>query len=109
MRLATATVALSLILCTVVSVAAVHPKPKTHTVTMEGISYHPAVLIVKSGDTIVWVNKDLVNHSVTSAVGAFDSKTIPPGQSWKYTAPKKGDFPYGCTFHPSMKAMLHVE
>jgi len=108
MRLATAAVALSLILCTAPSVAAVHAKPKTYTVTMEGNSYLPAVLAVKAGDTIVWVNKDLVNHSVTSAVGGFDSKTITPGQSWKHTFPKKGAFPYACTFHPTMTGTVRV-
>lgn len=109
MRLATAAVALSLILCTAPSVAAVHAKPKTDTVTMNGNSYLPTVLTVKAGDTIVWVNKDLVNHSVTSAVGAFDSKTVAPGQSWKHTFREKGAFPYSCTFHPTMTGMLRIE
>ena len=35
-------------------------KAKTHTVTIEGMRFQPEVLTVARGDTIVWVNKDLV-------------------------------------------------
>ncbi len=108
MRLATVAAALTLILCAAPSVAAVHAKPKTYSVTMAANSYVPAALTVKTGDTVVWVNEDMVNHSVTSPVGAFDSKTILPGHSWTYRPLKKGTFPYSCTFHPTMKGTLHV-
>lgn len=84
------------------------PPPVTHTVTIEGLQFIPAVLTVKAGDTIVWVNKDLFPHTATAA-GAFDSKSIADGKSWQYTAASKGDYPYTCTFHPTMKATLRVE
>jgi plastocyanin len=100
-------IAMSLILCAMVSGAAQHPKPKTHTITMQGNGYHPEVLTVKRGDTIVWVNKDLVPHTATS--DSFDSQTIATGKSWRYTFQAKGDFPYGCTFHPTMRGILHVK
>ena len=84
------------------------PPPVTHTVTIEGMQFTPAALTVKKGDTIVWVNKDLVPHTVTSP-GAFDSKSIADGQSWQYTATSKGEYQYTCTFHPTMKATIRVE
>jgi plastocyanin len=64
---------------------------------------------VERGDTIVWVNKDVVPHTATSKAGNFDSKLIQTDKSWKYTVRQKGDFAYICTFHPTMKAMLQVE
>jgi plastocyanin len=64
---------------------------------------------VKAGDTVVWVNKDLITHTATSKAGNFDSGEIAPGTSWKYTPGKEGEFGYICTFHPSMKAKLRVE
>lgn len=75
-------------------------KPVTHTVTMDAAKFSPAALEVRSGDTIVWVNKDILAHTATSTSGGFDSKVIEPGKSWKYVAKKKGEFDYTCSFHP---------
>jgi plastocyanin len=71
--------------------------------------FQPEVLTVARGDTIMWVNKDIVPHTATSKTGGFDSKDIPVDKSWTYTIRDKGDFAYICTFHPTMKAMLRVE
>ena len=84
------------------------PQPVTHTVTIEGMQFTPATLTINAGDTIVWVNKDLFPHTATAA-GVFDSKSIGDGQSWQYTAASKGEYPYTCTFHPTMKATVRVE
>ncbi len=102
-------VTLVLILCTVVVCAGDRPKAKTHTVSIEGMRFQPEVLTVARGDTIVWVNKDIVPHTATSKTGGFDSKDIQVDKSWEYTIQKKGNFAYICTFHPTMKAMLRVE
>jgi plastocyanin len=102
-------VTFGLILCTMVVFAVDQRKPKTHTVTIEGMRFQPEMLTVERGDTIVWVNKDLVPHTATSKAGNFDSKLIEADKSWKYTVGNKGDFAYICTFHPTMNAMLQVE
>lgn len=75
-------------------------KPATHTVTIDGSQFSPATLTVKTGDTVIWVNKDILAHTATSASGGFDSTTIQPGKSWKYVAKTKGEFAYICSFHP---------
>ena len=77
--------------------------------TIESMRFQPEVLTVAPGDTIVWVNKDLVPHTATSEAGRFDSKDIQADRSWRYTVRKTGDFAYICTFHPTMKAMLRVK
>ena len=100
---------MGLIVCITGLAAGDHPKPKTHTVTIEGMRFVPEVLTVAAGDTIVWVNKDLVPHTATSTAGTFDSKDIQADMSWKLTIRKTGDFAYICTFHPTMKAMLRVK
>jgi plastocyanin len=48
------------------------PERKTHTVTIEAMRFRPEHLTVASGDTIVWINKDLVPHTATSEPGRFD-------------------------------------
>jgi len=97
----------ALLLCSTGHVAAT-PKPATHTVTIEGMQFQPDVLAVRAGDSIAWINKDPFPHTVTSKSGRFDSQQIPPGQSWKYRVTTKGEFPYVCSLHPTMKAALRV-
>lgn len=75
-------------------------KPVTHTVTIDAARFSPAELTVKAGDTIVWVNKDLLAHTATAKDGGFDSKVIQPGKSWRFVAKRKGTFAYACSFHP---------
>ena len=109
MRAAILAVAAAVVVCVIGLTADERPKPKTYTVTMENMRFQPESLTVARGDTIVWVNKDVVPHTATSKAGNFDSKLIEADKSWRYTVRKKGDFAYICTFHPTMKAMLQVE
>ena len=83
-------------------------KATTHTVVIKAVSYQPPTLTVKRGDMVIWVNEDPIPHTVTSK-GAFDSKSIAPGASWKYHATKVGTYHYTCTFHPNMLGTLKVE
>jgi len=83
--------------------------PASHTVTIDAARFEPAVSVVRVGDVITWINKDLVPHTATSKTGGFDSGTIEPGKSWKYTATRAGEFRYVCVFHPTMVAVLRVE
>jgi|SRR5450432_825397 len=111
MRSATLAAALGLVLWTgaVAADDGVQPKTRTHKVTMESMRFHPDDLTVAPGDTVVWVNEDLVPHTATSQAAGFDSKEIEAGKSWSYIATKKGDFPYICTLHRKMTAQLHVQ
>ena len=108
MRAATLPLAATLIMGVVGLSPDDRPKPKTHTVTMENMRFQPQSLTVAPGDTVVWVNKDLVPHTATSKAGGFDSQVIPAEKSWKFTVRKKGEFAYICTYHPLMKAVLRV-
>lgn len=83
---------------------------KTWTVKIAGMRFDPATVTVAPGDTVVWVNEDLVPHTATSTVaGRFDSHAIAPGASWRYRAMAPGRYVYACTFHPTMQAILIVK
>jgi plastocyanin len=108
-RIGTFAAAVAVIVCAIGLVAVERAKPKTHTVIIEGMRFQPESLTVARGDTIVWVNKDLFPHTATSVAGRFDSQIIQAEKSWTFTAGKKGEFAYTCTFHPTMKAVLYVK
>jgi putative membrane protein len=81
---------------------------RTHTVTIAGMKFTPASLSVTKGDTVIWVNQDLVPHTATAANAAFDSGTIPAGGSWRHTVTEAGRLQYACAFHPTMTGALRV-
>ena len=109
MRAAILAATVTVIVCVIGLTADERLKPKTHTVTMENMRFQPESLTVAPGDTVVWVNKDLVPHTATSRAGEFDSQVIQAEKSWRFTVRKKGDFAYVCTLHPTMTATLRVK
>jgi plastocyanin len=83
-------------------------KPVTHTVVISGMQFHPAELSVNKGDTVKWVNKDLVTHNVTDYPGKeWTSGPINPGSSWKKVVKK--DLNYYCSIHPAMKGKIKTQ
>ena len=85
------------------------PKSRTHTVEIEAMKFSPPTLEVKAGDTVIWKNKDPFPHNATAENKGFRSAEIQSGQSWKFKVRNKGKFPYVCTLHPGMKAVLTVK
>jgi plastocyanin len=82
---------------------------RTHSVTIDGVQFHPEELTVHLGDRIVWTNKDPFPHTVTAVNKLFDSHNVAPEASWTYVASKRGEYPYGCTLHPTMKGKITVQ
>ena len=83
-------------------------RPKTHTVRMEGMVFQPASLTISAGDSVVWVNKDLVPHAAAATEPAFDSRAIAFDNSWKHAFSAPGEVNYVCPFHPTMIGTLQV-
>jgi plastocyanin len=81
---------------------------RTHRVVIHGLKYEPETLVVRRGDTVVWVNDDPMPHTVTAA-GGFDSRSIEAGKSWRFVARRAGDYRYVCTLHSNMQGSLRVE
>jgi plastocyanin len=82
--------------------------PQTHTVQIIQMKFVPAVLEVKKGDKIVFINKDMVVHNVTEQTGkSWKSPEIASDASWSMIATK--NVSYFCSFHPVMKGKLLVK
>ena len=76
-------------------------------VVMRNMKFDPTAVEVKSGDVVEWKNEDITPHTATSA--SFDSRSIDPDKTWRHTFGEPGSFPYSCTFHPDMKAVVTVK
>jgi plastocyanin len=89
--------------------AGVGASPKTHTVEIRGMEFHPAVLTVAVGDTVVWINRDIVPHTATAGGATkWDTGQLLQGQTGRYVANRAGVARYRCTFHPTMLGKLIV-
>jgi len=84
--------------------------PTRHTIEIRGMEFHPAELTVAVGDTIVWINRDIVPHTATaSGRTKWDTRPLSQGQIGLYVARRAGTTSYVCTLHPTMHGTLIVK
>ena len=79
----------------------------TIQITTENLVFSPADASAKVGDTIEWINKDILAHTATARNGDWDV-TMPPKKTVTLVLKKAGTIDYYCRFHPNMKATLVV-
>src|SRR4051812_33533295 len=79
----------------------------TIQITMENLVIAPAETTAKVGDTVEWINKDVLAHTATARNGDWDVM-IPAKKNGTVVLKKAGTVEYYCRFHPNMKATLTV-
>src|SRR3954454_8436419 len=79
----------------------------TVQITMENLVISPAEASAKIGDTIEWINKDVLAHTATARNGDFDVN-LPSKKTGTLVLKKAGAVEYYCRYHPNMKATLTV-
>ena len=77
-------------------------------IVMQNLVITPAEVQAKVGDTIEWVNKDIVAHTATTQQSGDFDVMLPANKSGSLVLNKAGTFSYSCRFHPNMKATLVV-
>ncbi|PBC02471.1 cupredoxin family copper-binding protein [Mesorhizobium sp. WSM3860] len=78
----------------------------TIEVTIDRLVYSPASVEARVGDTIEWVNKDVIAHTAT-VKGGWEVM-IPPKSKGRITLSRAGAVDYFCRLHPNMKGHLNV-
>lgn len=73
---------------------------------MRGLMFQPPDREVAPGDTISWINHDIVAHTVTGFDGRWDSGEIPPGGRFTLVAESADTLRYKCRYHPTMVGSL---
>ena len=82
--------------------------PARRAVAIEQFKFKPSVIEASVGDTIVWENRDIVQHTATATDQSWDSGEINAGKRAVTVVRKKGEQEFICTLHPSMKGKLIV-
>ena len=79
----------------------------THTVEMKDMQFQPSTLTVQKGDTVVFINNDMVVHNVVEENNAWTSGLLAAGENFKKVFTESAN--YSCTMHPVMKGNILVE
>jgi plastocyanin len=93
---------------TLPAVAAVAAPAAAATIRIDNFVFGPAVLTVKAGSTVTWVNNDDTAHTVVSTGGAFRSAALDTGDRFSFAFAKPGEYPYFCSLHPHMTGKVVV-
>ena len=80
----------------------------TIQITIDNLVFAPTEVSAKVGDTIEWINRDVLAHTATARNGDFDV-TTPPKKTVTSILKKAGTVEYYCRYHPNMKAVLKIE
>jgi plastocyanin len=80
-------------------------RAETIEITIQNLVFSPAEARAKVGDSITWINKDVLAHTATARNGDFDVP-IAAHQTATLAIKKAGDVEYYCRFHPNMVAHL---
>ena len=83
--------------------------PTAHRVEIRQFKFVPETLDVTPGDTVTWVNLDIVPHTVTAIDESWDSANLNPDMEWSTTVTASMPGDYFCKYHPSMLGMFGVK
>jgi plastocyanin len=80
---------------------------KTHIVKIQQMSFVPEQLTVSPGDSVKWINKDLVSHDVKSTDSEdWKSSILEEGES--FTIEITDETKYKCSLHPVMEGEIQL-
>lgn len=80
-------------------------------VRMQGVQYAPAEVRIEAGDTVRFLNDDVVEHEVLAmGVGyAADLGVQKPGEERAFVFALPGTYRVDCVIHANMRTTVRVE
>ena len=79
----------------------------TDTIRINLMAFSPGNVSVYQGDTVMWINDDIVAHNVKEMDHhLFFSDTLHPGGSFRWIATANAE--YICSIHPTMKGKITI-
>lgn len=81
----------------------------TVTVDMRMLAFTPREIRIQPGETVLWVNRDPLEHTVTADDGSWTSPLLGEGGRYRRAFSQPGRYTYHCTPHPQMTGVVIVE
>lgn len=82
---------------------------RPNVVRISDFAFATPQLTVSAGTEVTWVNCDEVAHTSTADAGAWSSRLLAPGATFRRTFAAAGTFAYHCDPHPGMRATIVVQ
>ena len=89
------------------AVFAVSAHAETIKISIDKLVFDESGVNAKVGDTIEWVNNDVLAHTATARNGDWDV-AIPAKATASLTLKKAGTIDYYCRYHPNMKGRIVI-
>jgi plastocyanin len=89
------------------AMSAVSAHAETIRIVMDKLVYSPVEAKAAVGDTIEWVNNDILAHTATARNGDWDV-AIAAKKTVSLVLKKAGIIDYYCRYHPNMKGRIVV-
>jgi plastocyanin len=86
---------------------AASPAAEVHRVSMKAVDFAPTRITVRVGDTVEWVNEDIVAHTATANDRSWDVSVLPK-RSGRMVMKAAGTVSYLCRYHPNMRGEIVV-
>jgi plastocyanin len=83
------------------------PAAEVHRVTMKAVDFAPKQITVRVGDTVEWVNEDIVAHTATAKDRGWEVNVLPK-RSGRIMMKAAGTVSYLCRYHPNMRGEIVV-
>jgi plastocyanin len=83
-------------------------RAETIPVTIRSLVFSPGQTHAKVGDTIEWINMDIVAHTATARGGEWKEVVIAEHKSTGQVMSKAGTVEYYCRYHPNMHGTITV-
>jgi len=83
--------------------------PGHNEVWIKNYTYNPDTITISLNDTIKWINKDAMDHTVTSFTSLFDSGVLHDEASYNHKFTATGTYDYGCMIHAGMTGTVIVQ
>ena len=87
---------------------ATQPTPVTHIVEIRQFDFSPRELVVRKGDIVTWVNRDIAPHTATATDSSWDTGELAQGESADIVVRDDMQASYYCRYHPMMKGQLTI-
>jgi amicyanin len=79
------------------------------TVGIDNFTFSPPTITVAAGQTVTWVNRDDIPHTVVATDKAFKSHVMDTDEKFSFTFTRPGEYAYFCSLHPHMVGKVVVK
>ena len=76
-------------------------------IRIANLAFEPANVTARVGDTVQWINGDILAHTATARNGVFDVMIL-PNRKAGVVLKAAGKVDYYCKFHPNMIGHIAV-